>query len=238
MLFETPLKQETLGVVDTLDLPLPQFDDGVKCQQVYVRVWIPKEYRLVGDPDGFTNHIRVSLLDARNIDRAPDQPDSWFPQDASSFDFQVGGTTYLYSSLEGPTELTTGYWRISVMTLIASLSVLLLGLLLIPFSVETKVGAAFVGAFAVLFAALFFPSTAYSWLLAARLGIAGVIAAWLVVWLLYLRKNMQLRPAPPQQQESPPAPEPELVVAADAPASAVPTSMNENEISWRDHDDK
>ena len=61
MLFETPLQQEDLGVTDSLDLPLPQFDDGVKCQQVYVRVWVPKEYRLVGDPDGFTSHIRVSL---------------------------------------------------------------------------------------------------------------------------------------------------------------------------------
>jgi hypothetical protein len=238
MLFETPLKQETLGVVDTLDLPLPRFDDSVKCQQVYVRVWVPKEYRLVGDPDGFTNHIRVNLFDARNIERAPDQPDSWFPQDASSFDFQVGGTTYLYSSLEGPTELSTGYWRISVMTLIASLSLLLVGVLLIPFSVETKVGAAFVGAFGVLFAALFFPSTAYSWLLAARLGIAGVIAAWLVVWLLYLRKNMKFRPAPLQQQELPPASEPEPVVAADAAPSAAPTPINDDEISWRENDDK
>ena len=108
------------------------------------------------------------LVDSRTIDRAPENPDSWFPQDASSFDFQVGGTTYLFSSLEGPTELTIGYWRISVMTLIASLLVLAFGVVLVPFSVETKVFAAFACVFGLLFAALFFPTTAYSWLLAAR----------------------------------------------------------------------
>ena len=45
MLFETPLQQADLGVTDVLHLPLPRFDEGVKCQQVYVRVWVPKEYR-------------------------------------------------------------------------------------------------------------------------------------------------------------------------------------------------
>lgn len=238
MLYETPLIQENLGVMDTLQLSLPRFEDGVKCQQVYVRIWVPKEYRLVGDPDGFTSHIHVGLLDSRTIDRAPDQPDSWFPQDASSFDFQVGGTTYLFSSLEGPTALQIGYWRIAVMTLIASLAVLLLGVALIPFSVGTKVCAVFACAFGLLFTSLFFPATAYSWLLAARLGIAGVIAVWLVVWLLYLRKNMPLRPTPPQQMEPLPPSGPQPVVPAEVTALDGTAPLNESEISWRESHDK
>ncbi|MHB8952965.1 MAG: hypothetical protein ACYC4U_08275 [Pirellulaceae bacterium] len=195
MLFETPLRQADLGVTDVLYLPLPRFDEGVKCQQVYVRIWVPKEYRLVGDPDGFTSHIHVGLLDSRTITRAPDNPDSWFPQNASSFDFQVGGTTYLFSTLEGPADLRVGYWRISVMTLMASLMVLVLGLALVPFSVETKVFAVFAVAFGLLFAGLFSPTTVNSWLLSARLGVAGVVAVWLVVWLLYLRRTIPFRTA-------------------------------------------
>jgi len=211
MLFETPLNQTDLGVTGVLQLPLPRFDEGVKCQQVYVRIWMPKEYRLVDDPAGFASHIHVGLLDSRTITRAPDNPDGWFPEDAASFDFQVGGTTYLFSSLEGPTELTIGYWRISVMTLIASLLVLVLGLVLVPFSVETKVFAVLAAGFGLLFTGLFSPTTVNSWLLAARLGIACVVAVWLVVWLLHLRRTMQLRPAAPPQPQ--PAPAPAIVTA-------------------------
>ncbi len=193
MLFETPLSQADLGVTDVLYLPFPRFEEGVKCQQVYVRIWMPREYRLVGDPEGFTSHIHVGLIDSRTITHAPDNPDSWFPQDASSFDFQVGGTAYLFSSLEGPTELAIGYWRISVMAFAASVLVLVLGVILVPFSVETKVLAVFAAAFGLLCAGLFSPTAVNSWLLAARLGIAGVVALWLVVWLLHLRRIVPLR---------------------------------------------
>jgi hypothetical protein len=204
MVFETPLDQEELGVTDLLSLPLPRFDEGVKFQQVYVRVWVPKDYRLVGDPEGFTSHIRVGLWDSRQIIHAADNPDSWFPQDTASFDFQVGGTTYLFSSLTGPAELKIGYWRISVMTLIASLLVLAAGLVLAPFGLETKVFAILAAVFAVLFASLFSPSVVHSWLLAARLGIAGVVALWLVVWLLVLRRTGYSLPSPAGQEPGSP----------------------------------
>ena len=187
--FETPRPEEELKVTDILRLPLPQFDEGVKFQQTYVRVWMPKDYRLVGDPDGFTSHIGVGLWDSRAISHASDNPDSWFPKDASSFDFQVGGTTYLFSSLTGPTELKTDYWHIPTMTAIASLIVLAIGAVLAWFSLETKVFSIFALMLAALFVGLFSPSFINSWLLAARLGIAGVVALWLVVWLLYVRRT-------------------------------------------------
>ncbi len=188
MVFETPLPQEQLQVNGVLSLPLPRFAKGVKFQQVYVRVWVPKDYRLVGIPEGFVSHIGVGLWDSRKITHAADNPDSWFPQDNSSFDFQVGGTTYLFSSLTEPGELETAYWHIPTMTLVASLAVLAVGLALVWFSLETKVFAILAAVFAVLFVGLFTPSVVNSWLLAARLGIAGVVALWLVVWVLFIRR--------------------------------------------------
>ena len=196
MVFETPLDQEELGVHDLLRLALPRFDEGVKFQQVYVRAWVPSNYRLVGDPEGFTSHIRVGLWDSRQISRAPDNPDGWFPQDASSFDFQTGGTTYLFSNLTGAEELTIGYWHIPTMTLLASLTILVVGILLLPFSVDTRVFAILAAILAVSFAGLYLPSTINSWLLAARLGLAGVVALWLVAWLLYLRRTGYFQPEP------------------------------------------
>ena len=186
--FETPLPGEELDINGLLRLPLPRFDDGVKFQKVYVRLWVPKDYRLVGDPEGFVSHISVGLWDSRRITHAADNPDSWFPQDTSSFDFQVGGTTYLFSSLTDRTELRTDYWHIPTMTAIASLIALAVGGVLVWFSLETKVFTILALALAVLFVGLFSPSVINSWLLAARLGIAGVVAIWLVVWLLWVRR--------------------------------------------------
>jgi hypothetical protein len=187
--FETPRPEKELGITDLLRLPLPRFDEGVKFQKVYVRLWVPKDYRLVGDPDGFTSHIGVGLWDSRRITRALDNPDSWFPKDTSSFDFQVGGTTYLLSSLTSPTELEIGYWHIPTMTAIASLTALVIGIVLVRFSLEIKVFTILALSFVALFAGLFVPSIIHSWLLAARMGIAGVVALWLVVWLLYVRRS-------------------------------------------------
>lgn len=189
IVFETPLPEEQLDLTGLLRLPLPRFDEGVKFQQVYVRVWVPKDFRLVGDPEGFASHISVGLWDARMITRAPDNPDAWFPKDASSFDFQVGGTQYLFSSLTGPAELKIGYWHIPTMTVIASLVVLVIGGVLVPFSLDAKVFTILAAALGLLLAGLFLPSLVHSWLLAARLGIAAVVALWLVVWLLFVRRT-------------------------------------------------
>ena len=192
ILFETPLNGERLGVTDRLRVPLPQFEQGVKFQQVYVRVWVPEDYRLVGDPRGFTNHISVGLWDSRKIAHAAENPDGWFREDSSSFDFQVGGTTYLYSTLTGVTKLTVDYWHIPTMTLIASLIVLVIGVILTPFSLDAKVFTILAGVLVVSFVSLFAPSVVNSWLLSARLGFAGVVALWLVVWLLFARGTGQL----------------------------------------------
>lgn len=187
--FETPRDEEKLRTTGVLRLPLPRFDEGVKFQNVYVRVWVPKTYRLLGDPSGLTSHLSVGRWDSRKITQAPDDPDGWFSKDASPFDFQAGGTTYLFSSLTGPKELSIGYWHIPAMTAIASLVALLLGVVLVWFSLETKVLSVLVLVCAALFGELFAPSIVHSWLLAARMGIALVIALWLVVWLLYMRRT-------------------------------------------------
>jgi hypothetical protein len=192
VVFETPRPEKALKITDVLRVPLPQFDEGVKFQAVYVRVWTPQNYRLVGDPEGFVSHVGVGLWDSRAITTAPDNPDSWFPKDSSSFDFQVGGTPYLFSSLTGRPELKIGYWHIPTMTTVASLAVLALGVVLLRFSLASKISAVLTLALAGLFAGLFSPSLVNSWLLAARLGIAAVLAIWLVVWLLSVRRTGSL----------------------------------------------
>lgn len=220
--FEMPRPETALKITDLLRLPLPWFDAGVKFQAVYVRIWMPKDYRLVGDPAGFTGHIGVGLWDSRTLTYADDNPDSWFPKDAASFDFQVGGTTYLFSSLTDQPELQIGYWHIPTMTCIASLLIVALGIALLRFSLEAKVFTILALVFAALFVGLFTPSFVNSWLLAARLGIAGVVALWLVAWLLYARRLSSSRPAFAGVTAAAPAATAPL--ANDAPAGPAPVA--------------
>jgi hypothetical protein len=185
--FETPGPADGMDITDALRLALPRFDHEVKFQKTYVRVWVPRDYRLVGDPDGFTSHIGVGLWDSRAITPAAEDPDTWFPPDASPFD--TDGTPYLFSSLEGPAELWTAYWHIPTMTFIASAIALALGVVLLRFSLEAKVFTVLAVALMVVFFGLFWPSVINSWLLAARLGIAAVISLWLVAWFLYVHRT-------------------------------------------------
>lgn len=202
-IFETPGPTGGLNVTDALRLALPRFDHEVRFQRTYVRVWMPREYRLVGDPDGFTSHIGVGLWDSRAITPAADDPDTWFPPDSSPFD--ADGTPYLFSSLEGPAHLATAYWHIPTMTFIASAVALALGVVLLRFSLETKVFVVLAVALTGVFFGLFWPSVINSWLLAGRLGIAAVIALWLVAWFLYVHRTgvLQQMLAAPGVVESP-----------------------------------
>ncbi len=190
-IFETPGSVNGLNITDALTLALPRFGPEVKFQRTFVRVWVPREYRLVGDADGFTSHIGVGLWDSRTITPAADDPDTWFPPDSSPFD--TDGTPYLFSSLEGPTHLATAYWHIPTMTFIASAVALALGVVLLRFSLETKVFTVLAVALMVVFFGLFWQSVINSWLLAARLGIAAVIALWLVAWFLYVHRTGMLQ---------------------------------------------
>jgi apolipoprotein N-acyltransferase len=75
------------------------------------------------------------------------------------------------------------------MTTIASLLVLVVGGVLLRFSLDTKVFAILAAVLVMAFAALFWPSIVHSWLLAARLGLAGLVALWLVTWLLHVHRK-------------------------------------------------
>jgi hypothetical protein len=226
VVYEMPRAEKQLRVTDLLNIAFPKFDEGVKFQKLYVRVWMPQEYRLVGTPDGFNSHIGVGLWDPRATTEAADNPDGWFPKDSSSFDFQVGGTAYLFSSLTGQDELKTAYWHIPTMTLIGSLVVVLIGVLLLLFSFEIKVGTILAAVLAILFLGLFWPSLVNSWLLSARPGIAAVIAIWAVAYVLIRRRSGASTPG----TVAPIVAE----VAADAPSAADPEAIISKQESTSD----
>lgn len=184
-----------LGWTDALKLRLPQFDAGVKFQQLYVRLWVPERYRAVGEPTGFVSETRhmLSLWGLRPQTRYGEEPAQWFTDEAGTFDFRTAGHDYVYSSLTGPAELAVRYWHLPAMTVAASVVALAIGGLLLVFRVETRVFCVFVAVLGVLFASLFWPESVTSWLDAARLGITAAMALWLVRLGLRVGRAIPLR---------------------------------------------
>jgi hypothetical protein len=184
-----------LSVTSDLRLPMPRFEDGVKFQQLYVRLWLPRQYRAVGEPAGFNNETRRSFdpFGMLLVNTAPEDPDTWFASDAGTFDFRAAGHAYLYSSLTGPASLTTRYWHIATMTFAASVAMLLVGVAALRFRFEGKVALVFALVLAVLFAALFWPEATLSWLVAARIGIVAALAVWLVRFVVQVGRATPMR---------------------------------------------
>ncbi len=234
VVYEAPAPDDDgkLGYTDSLDFRLPQFDAGVKFQQLFVRLWLPNQYRAVGEPAGFTNETRQVITPLGNalVQIARDNPDNWFGGETATFDFRTAGHSYLYSSLSAPPALGVRYWKTAAMTLVGSVGILLVGLALAFARLEAKVLSLLAGSLGGLMAELFWSEAVRSWLDACRIGLAGVIALWLVLFLLRVRRKMALGlavasagtvllgAAGGQAAESPPvAPPPQP--AADQPAS-------------------
>ena len=106
----------------------------------------------------------------------------------------MGGTTYLFSTLTGRPELSIGYWHIPTMTTIGSLLVLALGAVLLRFSLESKVLASWFWHSSSSSPAYLCRRSSIVGCWRRRLGIAGVVALWLVVWLLWVRRQGFLVP--------------------------------------------
>jgi hypothetical protein len=75
----------------------------------------------------------------------------------------------------------------------------------------------------VSFFGLFSPSIVNSWLLAARLGFAGVVALWLVVWLLFLRRTGAFQVVPTAQKFSAQGPKRDVSKGAAEPPPTLQT---------------
>ena len=198
LVYEAPAPPSgKLGVTDQLRLRLPQFENGVKFQQLYVRLWLPEEYRAIGEPPGFDAETRLVLGQRgfQHFTTAPEEPGTWFPGDSAAFDFRTAGRSYLYGSLTAPEELVVRYWKFASMTLAGSLAVMFAGVVLLAFRFESRVLLLLTAVLGCFLAGMFWPESVAAWLIAARIGGAGVLALWLVIFLLRVRRAIPMRAA-------------------------------------------
>ncbi len=210
----TPIS-ESAPFVETwggrLLLRLPQIggydNTSVALQQLNTVIWVPDEFRLVGDADGFTNETEMRLDWALNPDQGrwmsfdPLDAESWINVPRAGFiDFPTEGNRYRYSSLGGSPSITVSFVNNHNYTWLCSGALVIIAVLLRGLSWDTKLLLGLVAAFAVALCGLTAPGWTAEIVSTARFGVFALVGIW-VLHLLFNWREHSEQAAPP-----PPAP--------------------------------
>jgi len=209
--FLTPVKERTLesaGGRILLRLPKLGGESAVAVQQTRAAVWVPEKFALTGAPDNFVPEGRrpfQKLLFARSTgEQHTGDLDRWIGSEAGGIiDFPTEGHAYRYRSLGGSSELTLTYWKMPFYARIISLALILVAWVLRKTSFENKIGILLLLALAAALYSLEDADGALHGLMAARLGLLGMAAFWIVH--LFYGSASSARAATPSAATSTPA---------------------------------
>jgi len=190
------LLQESL-----LHLPLPvigQENRGV-VQELKVVIWMPREYALVGDPDPFLLAKRdrtCSFIRGMPANHSTAGLEEWVTAgETRATGFAElpteGRKAFIFSTLGGPSEITTRVWNKTWMTVLISVALALIGWILLGTSWENKLGILLLMAFIAVMYGLFDSHGLAQGIHAARYGLAFVLIMWFIRCLSH-----PFRPAP------------------------------------------
>jgi hypothetical protein len=211
----TPIS-ESAPFVETwggrLLLRLPQIggydNTAVALQQLNTVIWVPDEFRLVGDADGFTNETEMRLDRALNPDQGrwmgfdPLDAESWINVPRAGFiDFPTEGNRYRFSSLGGSPSITVSFVNHHNYTWLCSGALVVIAVLLRGLSWDTKLLLGLVAAFAVALCGLTAPGWTAEIVSTARFGVFALVGIWVLHLLFNWREHAEQAAPPP-----PPAP--------------------------------
>ena len=169
-----------------LSLILPRIggaaSNAVAVQHTMTKLWVPREYALVGTPKNFVREGRQYVGLLRGVmDTDPVNPDTWFgSQSGGLFAFTTSGHPYVYSRLGASDTLDVGYWRTSLITWIVSGTLLLIAFVLLPTSWENKLSLLLLIGFGLAMYALRDEAQALHALSAARFGLIAMVGLWVI----------------------------------------------------------
>jgi hypothetical protein len=227
----TPIAEAT-PFVETwggrLLLRLPQIggydNTAVALQQLNTVIWVPDEFRLAGDADGFTNESQMRLdrafapSQSRPQRYDPLNPDDWIGVPRAGFiDFPTEGNRYRYSSLGGSPSITVSFINHHNYTWLCSGALLVIAILLRGLSWDTKLLLALVASFAVALCGL----TALGWtaeiVATARFGVFALLGIWVLHLLFNWREHSDSAAAPPPISAASPGFEPGIAAVIPPP---------------------
>ncbi|MBI3865330.1 MAG: hypothetical protein HY290_25935 [Planctomycetia bacterium] len=204
LLFRAPFKETPLqGHGGNVLLHLPRLGGvaeqghaAVAIQQLKVAVWVPRDFVLVGAPDGFTpeQETRLNLTSgAVGFASSTTHLDSWFGDSSGGlFAFTPAGRAYVYSRLGAADAMTAAYWRTNLYAWVISVTVFLAAFVLSWTSWDNRLTVVLVVAFAAAMWSLKDADQTLNVVAAARWG----LLAGAVLWFIHaLNRPKAQRPA-------------------------------------------
>ena len=175
--------------------------NSIAVQQLYVKIWVPNDYALVGTPKNFSAQTRTpfrerlfgtqsSLIGERNLDE-------WIGHDTGGvFEFPTEGNMFQYMNLGGSKQINIGYWQVSFYSWIVGGSIVLISLILRRTSWENKLTVVIVGLFATCAYALKDSDLILSGLNVAIYGLIAAFGIWLIHAFTKAKAKMATAGAP------------------------------------------
>jgi len=189
-------------------LRLPQIggydNTAVALQQLNTVIWVPEEFRLVGDAEGFTNETELRLDRALNPDQGrwmgfdPLNVEDWINVPRAGFiDFPTEGNRYRYSSLGGAPSITVRFVNHDHYTWLCSGALIVIAVLLRGLSWDTKLLLGLIAAFTVALCGLTAPGWTAEIVSTARFGVFALVGIWVLHLLFNWREHAEQAAPPP-----------------------------------------
>lgn len=172
-----------------LSFGLPQVggldNPGVAVQQLQTVIWVPEDYALIGDADGFIHETKLRL-DQALIEEAYRwgdyfEVDDWVSVPVTGYiDFPTAGNRFRYSNLGGATQIEVRWASRPNYTWLFSGALILIAVLLRGLSWDAKVLLVLLGVVASLLFSLSNPGWTSEIVSASRYGLFGMAAIWIL----------------------------------------------------------
>ncbi len=158
---------------------------AVAVQQLRTVVWVPEKFSLVGTPDLFVREQHLTLERAINghVTSTVNQGelDQWIGTSSVGVaDFATQGQAYSFHNLGGAEHLEVTWWKVSFAAIVATFSLFVLGVVLIPTTWRNRLGWVLAGVLIAVCAGLNEADTVLHGVAAARWGIVLMFALWIV----------------------------------------------------------
>ena len=177
-----------------LVLRLPQIGgllmSGVASQETQTVVWVPENYRLLGNPDNFVNRSRLDLETAislgaprgrNNLRWSPEAGTDWVGVGEAGFiDFPTEGTPFVFTNLGGAKSITVTWASMPRYTWLFSGALVLIAILLRRIPWDHKLLILVVLAFVTTLAGLSFPGWIPAVVAAMKYGLYALAGIWIL----------------------------------------------------------
>ena len=177
------------GKFGNLQVLLPRIGgpkgSAVAVQQLRSVVWVPEKFSLVGTPDSFIREQHLTLERAIKGQVAStvnqSELDHWIGTSSVGVaDFATQGQAYSFHNLGGADHLEVTWWKVSFAAIVATISLFVLGIVLIPTTWRNRLGWILAGVLIAVCAGLNDADTVLHGVAVARWGIVLMFALWIV----------------------------------------------------------